>query len=668
MSPPYHAAMFATPRALPLPALLGCLVACIAACGDTSGDDATLASLLPVADQSVQVGQTLTVALPIDNPDGRTVTFGFEAPPLPGIEQATTIGGTSAGGQFTWTPLASHVGDHDVQFVLYDADAETRQSARITITPGARSAPVFLAPGAGGTFDLAADPCVAFDLEVRDDDSPDVLFEAIEIPEGGNLSSTSEKSATFRWCPSRAQVDQSLRWELVFSADDGDHAPSEHVFVVVLRAESKEGCPGEPPTVTITSPDKGDVVVSSSGYVVRLAITDDVGVRDAPILHWTTDAPADESNPDLSEFDTLFCDRSDTQWACTIPPLDLADDEQRVLYVVATATDNDDPSGTTCDNTADSELLRFVAAGGAAGAAVDTCGVCTASSQCASGVCVSSATGGVCLPTCGTCDRGTCGEATTVEGPVAQACGNRAAVCSTTPIGTCEADFYEPNDTLGDAADAGEGIFAGTICADDLDHFAFSVGAGTEVSVLLDGFVHDDGDLDLALLAGDGTPLVTSAGVEDTELVTWCSAENGELVAAVSGYLGSENPYELTITTAAGDCCVDDGLEPDPFLDPTLIESGDTIDGTICPDNDDHFAFEVTEESLVNIVLVFDSVVTDIDIELLDESGVVVASSETIGDEEITYLAETPGIYTLRVYGYAGDAGDYVGELTVTPT
>ncbi len=655
-------------RARVLMGAVACVLALSApACSDDPAEQASEAALLPIADHTVLVGASLRIPIAVDNPDGLALTYAFEAPALPGLDDVTSIGGTSAGGEFVWSPLASHVGTHDIVFVLQFAGGEVRETVRVTVEPGSRSAPVFLAPGAGGTFDLSRSPCVAFDVEVRDDDSPDVLFESTDLPAGATLSSTGAKSAEFSWCPTGEQVAASLRWEIAFSADDGDHAPSEHIFVVILRAEVKESCTGTPPIVTIVSPAKGDVVSTSTGYEVLVNIEDDVGVRDAPVLSWSTEV-ADENNPDLSQFATVFCQPNGTTWRCLIPPLDLEFQEQQVLYVVVSATDNDDTTGTACDHHADSELLRFVAEGGAA-ASVDTCGVCTASSQCASGVCVSTATGGVCLVPCAGigagCERGACVDSATTEGATAQVCGPRSDACSTGPIITCEEDAFEFNDNTDDATPIEAGTFAGNICEFDLDYFAIDVEAGTEVVALLDGFISEDGDLDLSIRDDSDQELATSAGTENSEFLVWCAAESGTLMLRVEGYLEAQNPYELSVLTDAAACCPDDEGEPDSRLNPRIINPGDPVEGTICPGNDDFFAFDVTAPSTIGILLVSDTGLTDLDIELLNEAGVVVDESATLSDEVIEYEAQEPGIYTLRIFGFEDDGGDYVGEVAV---
>ena len=658
--------MYASSRAI-LPALLSLtLLACGGDEGLGSSGDAP--SLLPIANTSLVVGETARLTLSVDNPTGLDLAYSFEGPPLPGLELAATIGGTSAGGEFVFTPLASHVGAHDFQFTISSNAGDSSQSARITVEPGASSAPVFLSPGAGGTFNLVRDPCVAFDVEVRDDDSGDVIIETTtSLPTGAEFIQTAEKSGTFEWCPTPDQIDASQRWEVGFAADDGDHAATEHLFVIILRGQTREDCEGNPPTVTIESPGKGDTVTSNTGYELTVVVSDDRGVRDAPIVYWTTDADTDEESYDLTSFDQRSCDAaSGGRWSCVIPPLDLAPGEERLVFTVVSATDNDDPSGTACDHTAESDLTRFFAAQGDDVIAVPDCGVCTASAQCESGVCASTPSGGRCTARCEDgCGSASCGELVTANGRAVDACAPVDVLCGEAG-GDCVDDDLEDNDTPGSATNASSGEYNATICSEDLDFYRVTVEAGTEVLALLDEFSHADGDLDLYLVGNDEEIIATSAGATDEEFVSWCAPERDEVTLAVLGYAGAESDYRLTISVEDAACCVDDGFEPDDSLsDPRIIEPGDDISGMICPDDDDYLAFEVIEASLVTLLLVFDSGVIDLDVELYDEDGREIAASETTGDEEIEALIEEPGIYTFRIFGFLGDSGDYLAELSV---
>ncbi len=86
----------------------------------------------------------------------------------------------------------------------------------------ADSAPIFLRPGPGGTFDLSRDPCVHFDVEVRDDDSAEVALSVEGAPEGarrpaeptcscGTRAATPAVRARRAW-PCASAAGASPRW------------------------------------------------------------------------------------------------------------------------------------------------------------------------------------------------------------------------------------------------------------------------------------------------------------------------------------------------------------------------------------------------------------------------------------------------------------------------
>ncbi|MEM9193609.1 MAG: hypothetical protein AAGF12_30825, partial [Myxococcota bacterium] len=90
----------------------------LTACG---GDGPRLVAIGP---QTVDVRDTLRVALLLENPENG-VGFRYEGPSgLPGIAQTASISGSPAGGEFRWTPQSNHVGTHEFQVILVDSDGD----------------------------------------------------------------------------------------------------------------------------------------------------------------------------------------------------------------------------------------------------------------------------------------------------------------------------------------------------------------------------------------------------------------------------------------------------------------------------------------------------------------------------------------------------------------
>lgn len=661
-------AMRSSLRALLLSSL-ALLALLVAAC--PSGERPTL---LAIERTTGRVNQTLRIALPVSNPSGIAIRYRFEpARPIPAIESVTSITGSPAGGELRWTPLASHVGTHELAIVIESPSGEEydRGTAIVEVLPSSDAAPVFLEPGAGGTYDLSRDPCVRFRVEIRDDDSVGVEIRGREgLPTGAMVIQDGNKSADFEWCPTADQIAASERWTIGLEADDGDHPAVPHDYVVVLRSGGGSGCEGAPPEVTVDAPEGGARVRSGTGYEVRVTATDDRGLREPPILYWTTETPSDPSRPDVTLFEqALFEPTGGDSFRARVPSLGLAVGEEREVFFVVSATDNDDATGTFCDHRTDTLLGSFFAVGGEGGSLL-ACAPCSASVECASGVCAPSAGGARCLDGCdpGSCSSSTaCTDVTTTEGSRARACagagGSVVAACTV----ACINDGREPNDSIATASPL-SGSVSGQICTGDRDVFAIGgVTTGAQVTVTLDGFANADGDLDLRLLDPTGRILGTSAGVMDSEQITYCAAAAGTVYAEVFGYFGAQNGYDLRARVEPGGCCVNDALEPDDSVGAARLVMGTDFEGTLCFGDNDYRAFDVSVTSRAVLTLVGDGPAV-VDFELFDARGTRVARSMDVGGTLTIDTTLAPGRYAIRVFGYMNDGDSYLGEIRLTPS
>jgi hypothetical protein len=639
------------------------VLAASAGCGE--GD--TAPRLSPVAPRIVAVNETLTVDIVASNPSNLELHWSLTGPRLPGFDRVAMLRGDRSRAEFRWTPLASHVGVHEVTFVARSDLGLARTTATITVTPAADAAPVFVRPGAGGTFDLSRDPCVRFDVEVRDDDSPSVeIRPRSALPEGASLVPEGAKRARFGWCPTPDQVEASERWTLAFVADDGDHPPVPHDFVAVLRAGVRDHCPGAAPTIAFVSPGEGATVTASGGFDVVVDAADAEGLREPPLLYYSDAAPDDLTEPDVTAFDQVLFAPDGARFRARVP-LALATGESRTVYLVASVTDNDDPTGTACDHRTDTPLRTITVVGGAPGGDAAVCAPCTGSVDCGSRICAAAAGGGRCLAACaGGCAAGTCAPTPTVDGPVVSACGDVAAVCSAG--GACVDDSREDDDTRATAKPL-VGMLSGlTVCPDDDDWFRIDAPAGTRVDVTVSGFRHAEGDLDLQLVGATGGILATSASTMDVERASACVVGSGPIYARVFGFRGARaRSYTITESRTAGACCVDDRFEPDDSRATARQVNGGAFEGTACPRNDDWHWVEVAGPSSLVATIVFDARVADLDLELYSPEGAVIAASRGTSDTETVRADVAAGRYTLRVFGYGSGSAEYLGEVMVTP-
>lgn len=116
------------------------------------------------------------------------------------------------------------------------------------------------------------------------------------------------------------------------------------------------------------------------------------------------------------------------------------------------------------------------------------------------------------------------------------------------------------------------------------------------------------------------------------------------------------------MVTSSKTCCVDDVGEPDDNeTHARLLEFPGLGEGSICPYNDDFFVFTVTSPQPVELVLAGGN--SDLDLIVYGPSGSIVAAGETPGDEEVAWNA-VAGKHYLRVFGYMGDFGEYILEVT----
>ena len=638
--------------------------------GCPSGEQPTLLSIERTV---ARVNETVVIDIGVVNPAGLPIRYRF-APtrPIPALDSVTTINGSTSSGELRWTPLASHVGMHELTITITSPGGQVydTETAIVEVMPSSDAAPVFVEPGAGGTYDLARDPCVRFRVEIRDDDSPSVGIQGRmgALPAGATVTADGAKSAALEWCPTSDQIAASSRWTVGLEADDSDHPPVPHDYVVVLRGGGGMNCMGALPVIEVLSPAGGDRVTSGAGYEVRARVTDDVGLRDAPILYWTTETPSDPSRPDVTLFEQALFERgTGDEYIARVPSLGLAVDEEREVFIVLSATDNDDATGTLCDQHVDTALGSFFAVGGMGGS-LNICSTCSASIECASGICAPSSGGAVCLASCtDTCNGGlVCTSVTTSEGSRTNACTGAAGSVSAACTTACVNDGNEPNNSSAQATVLRTSA-SGQICGGDHDIFAIPAATrGAQIEVTLTGFTSTDGDLDLRLMTAAGAILGSSAGVTDMERVTYCAANGDTLYADVFGFDGAQNPYNIGLVVRPAGCCVNDPNEPDDSAFTGRLVTGGEFDGTLCAEDNDYRTFDVMAPSTARISVIPGGAAV-VDIELYDAAGNMIATSMDVGGVATITRVLSPARYAVRVFGYMNTGDDYLGEVVLTP-
>ena len=237
-----------------------------------------------------------------------------------------------------------------------------------------------------------------------------------------------------------------------------------------------------------------------------------------------------------------------------------------------------------------------------------------------------------------------------------------------------EGDSAESNNTIDDAHDLGQ--LEGFHYWDDLsihesendDWFVFDLAEDAEwVHFAAILFNHDQGDLDLVLYDDDGHELDDSSSTDDFEMIWLGGLAAGTYYLEVYGFEGDENPDYSMMIEAPHEFDHDDGT-----FEPDLAEANETLAtawdlGTVEgfeelgplsihePGDEDWFRFETsaTATSWDGAAIAFWHEEGDLDLELFDAHGELIADSEGIDDREwVEMEGLAAGEYFLRVSGF----------------
>jgi len=243
-------------------------------------------------------------------------------------------------------------------------------------------------------------------------------------------------------------------------------------------------------------------------------------------------------------------------------------------------------------------------------------------------------------------------------------------------VPVCSEDDFEDNDTLATASLLTEGSYNGLrACTGDSDYYAIALGVGDQIDVSL-RFADDQGDIDLQLLDPQGQVVASSGTTSDNESVAYTAESAGHYSVRAWLYLdaGADlgNEYDMIISVdEAVVTCPDDGYENnDSFYTAALVFPGNYPDLRACSDDEDFYLITLFAGEQLTVDLVFLHDEGDIDVQLLDPLGNVVASSmSTTDDESLSYTTSILGFFTVRVVLYQ-DGGlapgnDYDMDLSV---
>lgn len=629
---------------------LGTLVATAVACGGGSGPQ-----FAGIEDQTVQVGTELVIQLVATDEDGDELHYSFDTD-VPDIQSRAALTKTPSGaGLFRWTPLAADVGTWYFDFTVTDGDSQETVTIQIEVKSavGQNGAPVFREPlGTGTTLDLRVDDCLEINVQVEDQDSSSVMIAQEEpVITGATLQSTTGLSARWTWCPTEQQIADDDRYMLVLSADDLSNPKTVKHYLIVLRKESKPDCPGEPPVVTHTPMDESSLV----GLTIAADISDDVGLKQEPLLYYSLTPPA--SPVDLGSMTQLSMvlidgNMQDGLWAADVPnPVaTMPQGSTADVHYVIVAADNDDVDGD-CDHITQSPdpgayTMTVTNPGGEGGAGV--CEPCTTDVQCGGtddlcvrvgteneSFCLETCTSSADCPTDYSCSTT---DLTSVDGNTGKQCVPNSNSCDDPGGVVCTDDLWEENDSRAEAG-VNPYLIPGTLdslvscpaagSGDDEDWFEILISEDSNITLTVEG--GSASDLDLGLYDSEGAYITSSNSLTSSEMISRC-LEPGSYFVRVHAWSPAENPYTLTYERTAGDCggtasCVDDEHEddddhlqarvadiyPDPFVSTT---------NAICEDDDDWFQIDLFNGETVYVDLTFEQTNSkeDLDLHFYDDT------------------------------------------------
>jgi|GEM_PF-996841 len=253
--------------------------------------------------------------------------------------------------------------------------------------------------------------------------------------------------------------------------------------------------------------------------------------------------------------------------------------------------------------------------------------------------------------------------------------GNGYAVSVTSPGPLCTPDFLEPNDSINAPANVNPSSFPGLqLCPGDEDWFQFDAVAGDQIQISAD-FLHAEGDVDLNLYEVTGNLLATASSVTDDESLVFDVLADGTflLQALLVVDLGSTpgNAYDLGIGLVQPVLCSPDGFEPNEAQSTAApVAPGSYVGVNICPPDEDWYEIATTSGDVLDLSIVSLQADADLNLELYDPGGVLVASStSTTDDEAILHVAQGGGGYALRVVmiqDFADTGAQYQLDVAVT--
>lgn len=163
----------------------------------------------------------------------------------------------------------------------------------------------------------------------------------------------------------------------------------------------------------------------------------------------------------------------------------------------------------------------------------------------------------------------------------------------------CVPDTLEPNDTLAQAFNVTASLYGPlTLCQGDVDHFAITLARGDQLGVRLDADAYAESTFSTRVLDAQGRTVASGR-----LLVSYVAPSAGAWYVAVST-TDREQSYDVRFLLSRGTPCDDDDWEPNDLpTQPTPVNGAGTLDGAVCPQDQDHYAVTVPALSALRVSL-----------------------------------------------------------------
>lgn len=321
------------------------LMLVLGACGeDVAPNEPPTLTLDVRSEETYVVGDdVILIQATATDPDGDGVSF--EVVDKPVRAELQTFANSAL---FRWDPIASDVtGDTPRRLIFVATDSRGASAERVVnvnIRAG-NGTPKFL-NASSKLYDPDSGEPLAFDVEVRDDDSQDVelTMPAETAPAGASFTQTGPKSGEFSWDPSIEQRGVRVH-SATFVADDGQSEPVVYEVTIIFQ---ENGGGGTDPDPTQTCDADQPIVHAPLGaqrtlddYQIEAAFSSAAAQKyDTAYVIWTTGDPLDNSDVD---YDSRELEIDGTELRGAIPNLLLSAGESQTVFYSLCAVDQDAP-------------------------------------------------------------------------------------------------------------------------------------------------------------------------------------------------------------------------------------------------------------------------------------------------------------------------------------